>query len=113
MTGVHDHPHPVLPVVGEQQMIIVEAGAEFTLADGHPMRSVLCLNCRQVIGREKVTAVGLMVLAGSSCVSGCIGTFSSLIHAACYTDDADVLAELLKPIGACTQFHPWDNSLVS
>lgn len=53
----------------------------FTLGPAHQMRSAPCLACREPVGGEPVTVIGVAALAGPACECGGVVSDVFLVHA--------------------------------
>lgn len=77
---------PTEPMVAEQEasngyVAIVYCNEPFAFADGHQMRGTPCLICRDGIGGEPATVIGVAALDGPSTSCGHVVSDVFLAHA--------------------------------
>lgn len=62
-------------------LAVVYCPEAFTLEPSHRLRAAHCLICRQLIGGQPATVVGVAALAGEACTCGGVVSDVFLLHA--------------------------------
>lgn len=74
---------PVVPprAAAPGSLAVIHCPEAFTLEPGHRLRAARCLVCRQLIGGQAVTVIGVAALAGEACRCGGVVSDTFLVHA--------------------------------
>lgn len=63
------------------QLAVLHCAEPFTLTAGHRLRAARCLVCREVIGGQAVTVIGVAALTEDPCSCGAVTSDTFLVHA--------------------------------
>lgn len=107
MTDREECTAPIVEI-GADALTIIGTPGLFTFEPGHPMRGANCLACRALIGDQPAGVLGVAVLGGEGCSTGCLASDVYLIHGTCRPADPQDMARLVYQGLACRQDHPWD-----